>query len=49
MKRQLQCSTGEPIVLENGDILTMPELFAGWELPVTELWPPIFTEGEIQI
>ncbi|BDI16640.1 hypothetical protein ANSO36C_24420 [Nostoc cf. commune SO-36] len=42
-------STGEPTVLENGDILTIPELFPGWELPLTELWPPIFTEEETQI
>jgi Uma2 family endonuclease len=39
-------STGEPTVLENGDIVTIPELFPGWELPVSELWPPIFTEEE---
>ncbi|WP_292863594.1 Uma2 family endonuclease [Nostoc sp. LPT] len=42
-------STNESIVLENGDILTIPELFHGWELPITELWPPIFTEEETQI
>ncbi|MCU0540688.1 MAG: Uma2 family endonuclease [Oscillatoriaceae cyanobacterium Prado104] len=35
-------TTGEPTVLENGDILTVPELFPGWELPVSQLWPPIF-------
>jgi|SRR4028119_846766 Uncharacterized protein conserved in cyanobacteria len=39
-------STGEPTVLGNGDILTVAELFPGWELPVSELWPPIFTEEE---
>ena len=38
---------GEPTVLNNGDILTLPELFPGWELAVSELWPPIFTEEEI--
>jgi Uma2 family endonuclease len=42
------CSTGEPTVLGNGDILTLAELFPGWELPVSELWPPIFTEEETQ-
>lgn len=42
-------STGEPIVLGNGDILTVAELFPGWELPVSELWPPIFTEEETQL
>ena len=41
-------STGEPQILQNGDILTIPELFPGWELPVSELWPPIFTEEETQ-
>jgi len=39
---------GEPIVLGNEDILTVPELFPGWELPIAELWPPIFTEAETQ-
>jgi len=38
--------TGEPIMLRNEDLLTIPELFPGWELPITELWPPIFTEEE---
>ena len=42
-------STGEPTVLGNGDILTVAELFPGWELPVSELWPPIFTEEETQL
>ncbi|NEQ73759.1 MAG: Uma2 family endonuclease [Okeania sp. SIO2C9] len=32
----------EEIKLENGDILTIPELFGEWELPVVELWPPVF-------
>lgn len=39
-------SQGELIVFHNGDILTLPELFPGWELTVCELWPPIFTEEE---
>ncbi|MEG4813113.1 Uma2 family endonuclease [Microcoleus sp. K5-D4] len=41
-------AAGEPQILQNGDILTLPELFPGWELPVAELWPPIFTEEETQ-
>ncbi|MBD2138699.1 Uma2 family endonuclease [Anabaena sp. FACHB-1237] len=41
-------SQGEPIVFYNGDILTLPELFPGWEVPIFELWPPIFTEEEIE-
>lgn len=42
-------STGEPTLLGNGDILTIPELVPGWELPVSELWSPIFTEEETQL
>jgi Uma2 family endonuclease len=34
---------GEPLVLGNEDILTVAELFPGWELPISELWLPIFT------
>ncbi|MEO6861175.1 MAG: Uma2 family endonuclease [Microcoleus sp.] len=41
-------SIGEPTILGNGDILTIPELVPGWELPVSELWPPVFTEEETQ-
>ncbi|WP_333252055.1 MULTISPECIES: Uma2 family endonuclease [unclassified Microcoleus] len=39
---------GEPLVLGNEDILTVGELFPGWELPISQLWPPIFTETETQ-
>ncbi|MGK7876324.1 MAG: Uma2 family endonuclease [Xenococcaceae cyanobacterium] len=35
-------ATGEPTVLRDGDILTIPELFPGWELPISEIWPPEF-------
>ena len=31
-------------ILKNGDILTIPELFPGWELPITEIWPLEFDE-----
>jgi Uma2 family endonuclease len=34
----------EPTVLQDGDVLTIPELFPGWELPITDLWPPVFDE-----
>lgn len=37
---------GEPTVLSDGDILTIPELFPGWELSVSEIWPPVFDEEE---
>ncbi|HBE16342.1 MAG TPA: hypothetical protein DEA78_24250 [Cyanobacteria bacterium UBA11159] len=36
----------QPILLQNDDILTIPELFPGWEIKITELWPPVFTEEE---
>lgn len=35
-------SGSEPTVLNNQQTLTIPELFPGWELPVSELWPPVF-------
>ncbi|MDD1416815.1 Uma2 family endonuclease [Dolichospermum sp. ST_con] len=41
-------SQDEPIIFNNGDILTLPELFPGWELAVSELWTPIFTQEEIE-
>jgi len=34
------------ILLANDDLLTIPELFPGWQLTINELWPPIFTEEE---
>ena len=35
-------ATGESSLLNNGDILTIPELLPGWELPISEIWPPVF-------
>ncbi|NJK74276.1 MAG: Uma2 family endonuclease [Microcoleus sp. SU_5_6] len=32
-------TTAEPVVLRDGDILSIPELLPGWEVPVAELWP----------
>lgn len=31
--------TAEPVVLRDGDIISVPELLPGWEIAVTELWP----------
>ncbi len=28
----------------NGDTLTLPDLLPGWELSISELWPPVFDE-----
>ena len=38
--------TGEPLQLRGDETLTIPELLPGWELLVSELWPPIFEENE---
>ncbi|MEH2381406.1 MAG: Uma2 family endonuclease [Nostoc sp.] len=29
----------EAIILRDGDILTVPELLPGWEVPIADLWP----------
>ena len=29
----------EPVVLRDGDIISIPELLPGWEIAVTQLWP----------
>ncbi|NEN88644.1 MAG: Uma2 family endonuclease [Okeania sp. SIO3H1] len=39
-------ASSEPIILTNEDILTIPELLPGWELPISEIWPPVFEEEE---
>lgn len=31
-----------PVTLCDGDVLTVPELLPGWELAISELWPPVF-------
>jgi len=35
-------SSNEFNVLGESDLLTIPALFPGWELLVSELWPPVF-------
>ncbi|BAT55794.1 hypothetical protein NOS3756_47870 [Nostoc sp. NIES-3756] len=32
----------EPIVLQNNDKLTLPDLLPGWELTVSKIWLPVF-------
>lgn len=29
-------------ILQDGDTLTIPDLFPGWELPIDSLWPPVY-------
>ena len=31
--------TADPVVLTDGDMISIPELLPGWEIAVTELWP----------
>jgi Uma2 family endonuclease len=38
---------GEEVILpgrtlRDGETLTIPDLFPGWEIPITSLWPPVF-------
>lgn len=32
----------DPIILRDGDFLTIPDLLPGWQVPVSELWSPVF-------
>jgi Uma2 family endonuclease len=32
----------KPIVLQDNEKLTLPDLLPGWELVVSEIWPPVF-------
>lgn len=34
----------ETVRLEDGDRLTVPDLLPGWEVPLSELWSPVFEE-----
>jgi Uma2 family endonuclease len=34
----------EPVLLQDGEVLTLPDLLPGWELPLSELWSPVFEE-----
>ncbi|MCT7950348.1 Uma2 family endonuclease [Ancylothrix sp. C2] len=36
----------KPVIYRNDEILNIPELFPGWEIAITELWPPVFDESE---
>lgn len=32
------------VTLQNGDMLTLPDLLPGWSVAVSELWSPVFDE-----
>ncbi len=34
--------SSEPMTFRDGDTLTLPDLLPGWELPIADLWPPVF-------
>ncbi|MBD2386773.1 Uma2 family endonuclease [Cylindrospermum sp. FACHB-282] len=33
---------GEKLILKDGDVLTLPDLFPGWEVPIADIWSPVF-------
>lgn len=39
---EVRRSQQDPIVLNDGDKLTIPDLLPGWEVPIVELWAPEF-------
>jgi Uma2 family endonuclease len=36
----------KPILFTNGETLTIPELLPGWELHISDLWPPVFEDND---
>ncbi len=39
---EIRRSAQEPITLQDGETLTLPDLLPGWEMAVADLWPPVF-------
>lgn len=39
---EIRRSDQDPIALQNGDVITVPELLPGWEVRVEDLWSPQF-------
>jgi Uma2 family endonuclease len=33
---------GETVIFKDGDILTLPDLLPGFEVVISEIWPPVF-------
>jgi Uma2 family endonuclease len=42
---EVRRETQLPVTLQDGDILTIPDVLPGWEVAVTDVWSPVF-EGE---
>src|SRR5205814_2567385 len=36
-----EASLPQRTTLNDGETLSIPELFPGWEIPITSLWPPV--------
>ncbi|MBW4685182.1 MAG: Uma2 family endonuclease [Komarekiella atlantica HA4396-MV6] len=34
--------SSEKVVLQDGDVLTLPDLLPGWEVVISDVWSPIF-------
>lgn len=41
---EIRRSGQEPMMLKDGDVLTVPDLLPGWEVMVSDLWSPVFDE-----
>jgi len=41
---ELHRSGAERVLLQNEDVLTVPELLPGWELEILSIWAPVFEE-----
>jgi|SRR4028118_342912 Uma2 family endonuclease len=41
-KVEIHRADSEPIILGDGDVLTVPDLLPGWEVAVSDLWSPEF-------
>jgi len=39
---EVRRSHEEPVMLKDGDVLTLPDLLPGWEVQVSDLWSPVF-------
>ena len=39
---EVRRSNSEPVMLKDGEVLTIPDLLPGWEVQISELWSPVF-------
>lgn len=39
---EVYCFGAEGVILQNGDVFTVPELLPGWEMQVDSIWSPEF-------